>query len=94
MLLLVTFILSMILDHEMTKEEQKRFEELCELKLKVVEERNEIVMQTEEERVRELEEDMTTNTMFDKHFGANDGEETSSDEHEGNVFVLLILILF
>ena len=70
----------MITDHEMTKDEQKRFEELCELKLKVVEERNEIVMQTEEERVRELEEDVTTNTMFDKQFGGNDGEETSSDE--------------
>ena len=80
MLLLVTFILFMIPDHEMTKAEQKRFEELCELKLKVVEERNEIVMQTEEERVRELEEDVTTNTMLDKQFGANDGEETSSDE--------------
>ena len=73
----------MILVNEMTKAEQKRFEELCELKLKVVEERNEIVMQTEEERVRELEEDVTTNTMLDKQFGANDGEETSSDE--GNI---------
>ena len=79
-----------MLDHEMSKAEQKRFEELCELKLKVVEERNEIVMQTEEERVRELEEDVTTNTMLDKQFGANDGEETSSDE--GNIYVAYMLL--
>ncbi len=35
-----------------TPETTARFEELCELKVKVVEERNEIVMQTEEERIR------------------------------------------
>lgn len=65
----------------MSKLQHKRFEELCELKLKVVEERNEIVIQTEEERVRELEEDETTSTMFDKHFGGGyDG--SSSDEGE------------
>ena len=65
----------------MSKLQHKRFEELCELKLKVVEERNEIVIQTEEERVRELEEDETTSNMFDKHFGGGyDG--SSSDEGE------------
>lgn len=71
-------------DHQMSKVERKRFEELCELKLKVVEERNEIVMQTEEERVRELEEDETTSTMFDRHFGggATEYDETSSEEGE------------
>ena len=80
----------------MTKQEQERFEELCEMKLKVVEERNEIVMQTEEERVRELEEDETTNVMFDKRYGGNgtgmDGEETSSDE--GNYLKILYSKLF
>ena len=69
----------------MSKQDHKRFEELCELKLKVVEERNEIVMQIEEERVRELEEDETTSSMFDKRFGAGaleDDEGSSSDEGE------------
>ena len=70
-------------DQDMTKDERKRFEELCELKLKVVEERNEIVMQTEEERVRELEEDVTTTNMFDRRFGGSGAaadEESSSEE--------------
>ena len=60
-------------DKQMTKQQQKRFEELCDLKLKVMEENNEIMMQTEEERVRELEEDEATNTMFDKHFVEDGG---------------------
>ena len=67
----------------MTRQDQRRFEELCELKLKVVEERNEIVIQIEEERVRELEEDETTTMMMDKHFGggtAIEGDGSSSDE--------------
>ena len=74
-------------DHQMSKLQHKRFEELCELKLKVVEERNEIVMQTEEERVRELEEDETTSTMFDKRFGggAIEYDGSSSDEGEYRV---------
>ena len=37
---------------QLTKAELKRLEELCELKVKIVEERNEIVMQTEDERMR------------------------------------------
>ena len=37
---------------QLTKAEMKRFDELCELKVKIVEERNEIVMQTEDERMR------------------------------------------
>ena len=36
----------------LTKAELGRFEELCEAKVKIVEERNEIVMQTEDERQR------------------------------------------
>ena len=37
---------------QLTKAEMRRFDELCELKVKIVEERNEIVMQTEDERMR------------------------------------------
>ena len=76
-------------DNQMTRQQQKRFEELCDLKLKVVEERNEIVMQTEEERVRELEEDETTNTMFDKHFGGGVVEDGGSSSDEGRYPVWL-----
>jgi hypothetical protein len=71
----------------MSKMQHKRFEELCELKLKVVEERNEIVMQTEEERVRELEEDETTSTMFDKRFGGGAIEYDGSSSDEGEYTV-------
>ena len=39
-------------DYELTDEERRRFEELCEQKIKIVEERNDLVMQTEEERKR------------------------------------------
>ncbi len=39
----------------LTKTELDRFEALCELKVKIVEERNEIVMQTEDERMRCVE---------------------------------------
>lgn len=61
--------LSSIPDYELTDEERRRFEELCEQKIKIVEERNDLVMQTEEERKRELEEDDRTSEMFDKRFG-------------------------
>lgn len=37
---------------QLTKTEEERFEELCELKIKIVEERHEVVMQTEDERRR------------------------------------------
>ena len=37
---------------KLTQQEMARFDELCELKIKIVEERNEIVIQTEEERQR------------------------------------------
>lgn len=37
---------------QLTKAELKRFEELCATKVRIVEERNEIVMQTEDERIR------------------------------------------
>lgn len=44
-------------------------------------------MQIEEERVRELEEDETTNTMLDKRFGggAIEYDGSSSDEGEYRV---------
>ena len=73
---------------DMTREDHRRFEELCEMKLKVVEERNEIVMQTEEERVRELEEDVTTTNMFDRQFGGSGAtaDEESSSEGESHKF--------
>ena len=40
------------LESDWSREDKARFEELCEQKIKIVEERNEIVMQTEEERKR------------------------------------------
>ena len=39
-------------DYELTDEERRRFEELCEQKIKIVEERNDVVMQAEDERIR------------------------------------------
>ena len=39
-------------EEEQTAKQVARFNELCEMKLKIVEERNELVMQTEEDRTR------------------------------------------
>ena len=44
--------LSSVPPNHLTKAELERFEELCEAKVKIVEERNDVVMQTEDERQR------------------------------------------
>ena len=47
-----------------------RFEQLCEEKVEVVEERNGLVMLTEDERLREMEEEEMQSNMMDQQFGA------------------------
>ncbi len=44
-------------ERDWTRQMKARFEELCDQKVKVVEERNEVVMQTEEERIRSVIQD-------------------------------------
>lgn len=38
--------------YKLDQEEQAQFDDLCDQKIKIVEERHELVMQTEEERIR------------------------------------------
>ena len=57
-------------DCTQSEEEKVRFEQLCEEKVEVVEERNGLVMLTEDERLREMEEEEMQSNMMDQQFGA------------------------